>query len=221
MKQIATWIEKDKGKHFDELFSGTEFQLRNARVDEVLWDEIEALLLTGGSDISAEWLEQPIDDPTVIKNPDEARDAWDFQALRQALVDELPILAICRGHQVLNVARGGTLHLDIFGHNLPEQKYGNVQELRFAPNATIRISRVNSSHHQAIAELGEASKPKPGTSAIISSSKFACAIILFVSAFNITRSATKSTSRSSTLSSAKSKLWINPFSISPSVSAAK
>ena len=155
MKQIATWIEKDKGEFFDELFGGTAVQLVNARTDEVLWNDVGGLLLTGGSDISAGWLEQPVPDPSLIKSADEARDAWDFQALRQALTDELPILAICRGHQVLNVVRGGTLRLDIFGHNLPEQKYANVQELRFASNATVRFPRVNSSHHQAIAELGE------------------------------------------------------------------
>ncbi len=56
---------------------------------------------------------------------------------------------------MLNVALGGTLLLDIPGHNLPEQKYGNVQELTYAPSAKIRIPRVNSSHHQAIDRLGD------------------------------------------------------------------
>ena len=155
MKQIATWIEKDKGGHFEGIFSGTDFRLVNERVEEVLWNDISGLLLTGGCDISVDWLQQPVPDATVIKNGEEARDAWEFEALRHALADELPILAICRGHQVLNVARGGTLRLDIFGHNLPEQKYANIQELRFASNATVRFPHVNSSHHQAIAELGE------------------------------------------------------------------
>ena len=155
MKQIATWIEKDKGRHFDEIFGGTEYCLVNARTDEVVWNDMEGLLLTGGSDISAEWLKQPVPDPALIKDANPARDAWDFQAITQALANDLPILAICRGHQVLNVVRGGTLRLDISGHNLAEQKYGNVQELRFASKATVRLPHVNSSHHQAIAELGE------------------------------------------------------------------
>jgi putative glutamine amidotransferase len=154
MKSIATWIEKDKGKHFEELFDGSDYRLLNARVDEVFWDEVDGLLLTGGCDISPQWLEQPVPDPSLVKNPDEARDAWDFEALRHALGGRLPILAICRGQQVLNVVLGGTLQLDIPGHNVPEQKYGNVQELHFASCATVRIPRVNSSHHQAIAELG-------------------------------------------------------------------
>jgi putative glutamine amidotransferase len=155
MKNIATWIEKDRGQHFDDLFAGTDFRLWNAREEEVPWNEVGGLLLTGGSDISAECLNQPVSDRSLIRKPDGPRDLWDFSALHRSLTRHLPILAICRGHQVLNVALGGTLLLDIPGHNLPEQKYGNVQELRFSRSAQIRIPRVNSSHHQAIDELGD------------------------------------------------------------------
>jgi len=154
MKHVATWIEKDRSKHFDELFTGSDFRLWNARLEEVPWDDLGGLLLTGGSDISAECLNQMVSDPAVIRNPDPDRDLWEFPALHRVFTRRLPILAICRGHQVLNVALGGTLLLDIPGHNLPEQKYGNIQELRFSPSAQIRIPRVNSSHHQAIAKLG-------------------------------------------------------------------
>jgi putative glutamine amidotransferase len=155
MKHIATWIEKDRNQHFDELFAGTDFRLWNARVEEVPWDEVTGLMLTGGSDISAEFLAQEISDPTHIREPDAARDKWEFPALHRALQDRLPVLAICRGHQVLNVALGGTLHLDIPGHNLPEQKYADVQELEYMPTAQLRFARVNSSHHQAIDKLGD------------------------------------------------------------------
>ena len=155
MKHIATWIEKDRGKHFDELFAGSEFRIWNARAEEVPWDLVAGLLLTGGSDIGAGCLNQSVSDPAVIRNPDPDRDLWDFSALRRALTRRLPILAICRGHQVLNVALGGTLLLDIPGHDLPEQKYGNLQQLRYSSSAQIRVPRVNSSHHQAIAQLGE------------------------------------------------------------------
>jgi putative glutamine amidotransferase len=155
MKHIATWIEKDRNKHFDEIFHGTDFRLWNARVEEVPWDDVRGLLLTGGCDISADWLGQKVPDPALIREPDAARDKWEFPALRQSLAKGLPIFAICRGQQVLNVALGGTLLLDIPGHNLPEQKYGNAQELRFSPAARIRLPRVNSSHHQAIDKLGD------------------------------------------------------------------
>jgi putative glutamine amidotransferase len=155
MKNIATWIEKDRGKHFDEIFAGTEFRLWNARVEEVPLNEMQGLMLSGGCDISEEFLTQPVPDPTLIKEPDKARDKWEFATLPWALGKRLPIFAICRGHQVLNVALGGTLHLDIPGHALPEQKYGNLQELNFSPAAQLRISPVNSSHHQAIDQLGD------------------------------------------------------------------
>lgn len=155
MKHLATWIEKDKEKHFDELAAASDLRLWNARVEDVPWDDVTGLLLTGGSDVSADFLTQTISDPTQIQDPDLARDKWEFSAAHRALGIGLPVLAICRGHQVLNVALGGTLHLDIPGHNLPEQKYGDVQELRYESKAEIKIPHVNSSHHQAIDKLGE------------------------------------------------------------------
>ena len=155
MKHIATWVEKDRDKHFDEIFEGSEFRLWNARVSEVPWGEVRGLLLTGGADISAGYLKQAVPEPALIREPEAARDKWEFRALRRSLGLGLPVFAICRGQQVLNVALDGTLRLDIPGHNLPEQKYGNVQELRYSSSAQVRIPRVNSSHHQAIEKLGD------------------------------------------------------------------
>jgi putative glutamine amidotransferase len=156
MKHLVTWIEKDRGKHFDELFEHSDFRLWNARIEEdIPWDDVGGLLLSGGCDISSDWLKQPVPDPALIREPDAARDKWEFPALGRALAEEMPIFAICRGHQVLNVGLGGTLLLDIPGHNLPEQKYGNIQKLRFASSAKIQIPEVNSSHHQAIGDLAD------------------------------------------------------------------
>ncbi|MCE0482885.1 MAG: gamma-glutamyl-gamma-aminobutyrate hydrolase family protein [Methylacidiphilales bacterium] len=152
IKHLATWIEKDKETHFHEVFPVDQFHLWNARVDDVPWDDISGLVLTGGCDISAEFLRQDIPDPALIHNPEEDRDAWDFTALSKALHSCLPVLAICRGHQILNVALGGTLLLDIAGHD--KFKYDNVQPLRYAAGAEVRFDQVNSSHHQAIDKLG-------------------------------------------------------------------
>ena len=58
--------------------------------------------------------------------------AGNLQAVREALSRGLPIFAICKGLQVFNVALGGTLKLDIKGHNLPEQTHRDVQPLRSA-----------------------------------------------------------------------------------------
>jgi putative glutamine amidotransferase len=79
-------------------------------------EKMDALLLTGGRDLGAEYLRQPVPDPTVLEKPDPARDEWEFSAVNVALERGLPILAICKGMQLLNVALGGTLRLDISGH---------------------------------------------------------------------------------------------------------
>src|SRR5205807_2735743 len=62
------------------------------------------------------------------------------------------LFAICKGMQLFNVALGGTLHLDIPGHNAPEMKDHNIQPLRTDAAATHRLEKVNSSHHQARSE---------------------------------------------------------------------
>jgi putative glutamine amidotransferase len=56
---------------------------------------------------------------------------------------------------VFNVALGGTLKLDIEGHNLPDQKHRDIQRLRSARGASHRFQKVNSAHHQAIDQLGD------------------------------------------------------------------
>lgn len=113
---------------------------------------MQGLLLTGGSDISQDFLRQPVPDVGLIEDPDPARDAWEFETVAKALKQRLPLLAICRGLQVLNVTLGGTLHLDIPDHD--GAKYENIQELRYAQDVPIQFSKVNSSHHQALARLG-------------------------------------------------------------------
>jgi putative glutamine amidotransferase len=155
VKQIATWIRECDEAHFERVFRPfPAVRLWNARTASVPWEEMTGLLLTGGSDISREFLRQPVPDPALIKNPDPARDAWEFDSVAKALRQRLPLLAICRGFQVLNVALGGTLHLDIPNHDDPKSKLENIQELRHAPGTQLRFPKVNSSHHQALARLG-------------------------------------------------------------------
>lgn len=154
MKTIASWIRECDEENFARYFRPHPgLALANARRAPVDLADASALLLTGGPDISLEFLRQRVDDPRVIQEPEPERDAWEFEAVKSALERGLPILAVCKGMQVLNVALGGTLHLDIEGHNLPEQKLQELQPLRFAPSATIRFDRVNSSHHQALDRL--------------------------------------------------------------------
>ncbi len=143
--------EKDE-KWFQPFFDKhPEIRVFDARKGKASLAKMDGLLLTGGSDIAPEFLRQEIVDPSAIdKDVDVERDRWEFAAVQEALSRGLPILAICKGLQVLNVALGGTLNLDIPGHKLPEMEDRDVQLLRNDRSAKHRFGKVNSSHHQAI-----------------------------------------------------------------------
>ena len=156
MPNLASWITTRDEKWFTPLLAQyPEVQIWNAAQQPVALAEMHGLLLTGGNDITQEYLRQPVPDPSVLEKGDAARDKWEFAAARDALDRGLPILAICKGLQLLNVALGGTLRLDIPGHNLPEQKSQDVQALRNDAAATYRFEKVNSSHHQAVDRLAD------------------------------------------------------------------
>ena len=155
MSTVASWVRASDEENFAHFFQPhASVFLANVRTQAVELSEMDALLLTGGPDLAIQNLRQPVPDPSVLDtDADGARDAWEFAALDAALARGLPIFAICKGMQLMNVALGGTLHLDIRGHNLPEQKLGNLQPLRVASSAQDRFELVNSSHHQAIADV--------------------------------------------------------------------
>jgi putative glutamine amidotransferase len=157
MANLATWMRPKDEKWFRPFFAKhPDVQVFDARKGDVALDQMDGLLLTGGSDISPEFLRQEVTDPSVLsKDKDPERDRWEFAAVQEALARGLPIFAICKGLQVFNVALGGTLKLDIKGHNLPEQRDRDVQPLRHSRRASHRFSKVNSAHHQAIERLGE------------------------------------------------------------------
>ena len=155
--KLATWLREKDEKWFGPFFA-TQPQLEvcNALKVDVSIDEMDGLLLTGGSDIAPEFLKQPVPDPSVLEQDvDPIRDRWEFGAVDQALARGLPILSICKGMQLFNVALGGTLKLDIPDHNVPEQKDNDIQLLRSDAKAAHRFEKVNSSHHQAVDSLGD------------------------------------------------------------------
>lgn len=154
MPSIATWIRQCDEHWFTVIFSHhLDLTVHNARLRPVDLGQMDALLLTGGGDISTGFLRQPIARPSLIVDTDCARDEWEFRAVGEMLVSGKPILAICRGLQVLNVAMGGTLHIDIPDHDNAET--ANNQPLRHSAQAIHRFAAVNSSHHQALEKLAE------------------------------------------------------------------
>jgi putative glutamine amidotransferase len=157
MPNLATWMQEKDERWFHPFFAKhPDVHVYNARKNAVSMEQIHGLLLTGGSDIAPEFLRQEVADPSLLeKDVDVARDRWEFAAVQEALSRDLPILAICKGLQVLNVALGGTLKLDIPGHKLPEMKDQDVQALRHDRRAKHRFEQVNSSHHQAVERAAE------------------------------------------------------------------
>jgi putative glutamine amidotransferase len=155
--KLASWIREKDMANFTRVFAPhPQVQFCNAATGDVDMREVQGLLLTGGADVAEEFLRQPVPDPSVLQpDADPKRDAWEFSAVSAAIERGLPILAICKGMQLLNVALGGTLHLDISGHNAPEMKDSDVQPLRYASGVSLKFPKVNSSHHQAVDRLAD------------------------------------------------------------------
>ncbi len=157
MPNLATWMRPKDEKWFQPFFARhPDVHVFDARTDKVPMDQMDGLLLTGGSDIAPEFLRQEIVGPTLIdKDPDPTRDRWEFDAISKSVGRGLPILSICRGIQVLNVALGGTLKLDVPGHKHPDQRDRDIQPLRYDTAANHRFEKVNSSHHQAVDRVAD------------------------------------------------------------------
>jgi putative glutamine amidotransferase len=112
------------------------------------------LVLAGGTDVDPASYGAAADPRT--EPPDPERDAMELKLLREALELDLPLLAICRGLQIFNIAHpGGTLIQHIEGHRVP------LHDATIAENTMLETifgagkRSVNSRHHQAVGRLGE------------------------------------------------------------------
>lgn len=124
-------------------------------LDDQAIDDVDAVLLTGGADVEPH--RYGFDDPQHVCATFSNRDEAELVILDVAMRRRLPILAICRGMQLLNVYRGGTLAPDIAAHSLPDETRHSVT-LEPGSLRTLLASDsggVTSSHHQAIERLGE------------------------------------------------------------------
>ena len=135
----------------------------DAGVANRVLDRLDGLVITGGYDLDpAAYGQQP---HPATDQPGRERDAWEFTLLNGALKRELPVLGICRGAQVLNVALGGTLqqHLpDVIGHSGHRAGNAVFSELPVRTVAGTRLAALVGEsvdaqcyHHQAVAEVGE------------------------------------------------------------------
>jgi len=127
---------------------------------------VDGLLLTGGADVDPGLYGE--DPHETVKRVIPERDAFEIGLCREALRKDQALLAICRGHQVLNVATGGTLIQDIPSqvsgardHDPETERWETAHEVRILPRTRLReiLGRetiaVNSFHHQAVRGLGQ------------------------------------------------------------------
>jgi putative glutamine amidotransferase len=132
---------------------------------EAILDRVDGLLFTGGYDVDpAEFGAEP--HPETVPAPD--RDALELPLVRAAVERGTPVLGICRGIQVINVALGGTLN-----QHTPEHDHHRTGESRQHLAHKVRLAEasqvagllgadevpVNSLHHQTVGEVAPALRP--------------------------------------------------------------
>jgi len=128
--------------------------------------DCDGVLLTGGVDVDPVAYGERDRHPTVEVAPE--RDAYELSLAKLAIERDMPLLAICRGAQVLNVAAGGTLIQDIpsqhpatLAHSITEPKTAIAHDINVLPDtclalllarpgAALKLIAVNSRHHQSV-----------------------------------------------------------------------
>ena len=123
---------------------------------EVVPADVAGVCFSGGGDIEPKRYGE-VDSDNVCENVVPERDELELAVAQRALDADLPILAICRGFQLINVRLGGKLAMDVKGH---QAKGDDVipHTVRVAPGSRLARAtssadmRVNSRHHQAVTD---------------------------------------------------------------------
>jgi len=147
-----------------EIRAGTPEGALAARDPDTVAGSMDGLLLPGGGDVDPKWYRDPVVHPTVTIEP--ARDGLEIALCTSALARGMPILGICRGVQLLNVAAGGTLWQDLSAlrpgssrHAEPPGRRQRQRRLHTVKAETETLAAqllgreplaVNSIHHQAV-----------------------------------------------------------------------
>ncbi len=161
LQQYYAWLRVvEPSVEFEKLSSTDEtFDSINA---------LDGLLLTGGNDIDPEYYGRP-ELRNQARDINRQRDEFEFEVIKRALDADVPILGVCRGMQVMNVALGGSLHVDLMtkgfnDHSAPVN--GRIKHtIEIEPNSLLSglagglRQEVNTYHHQAVDKLGRGLMP--------------------------------------------------------------
>ncbi|MCI4660897.1 MAG: gamma-glutamyl-gamma-aminobutyrate hydrolase family protein [Neomegalonema sp.] len=129
--------------------------------DDAVWEDLDGLLIGGGDDVEAELYGlEPLPNTKI----DPERDALEMAGLAALWDSAMPILGTCRGSQIMNVFRGGTLHQDIYAAYERARRMRTVlplKRVRLEPQTQLAriIGRgaidVNALHNQSVDRLGD------------------------------------------------------------------
>jgi putative glutamine amidotransferase len=135
-----------------------------SHVEDIV-EVLDGLVLSGGEDVDPKHYGQA-PHTTVKDNIDPLRDAQELALFRLAQAQNLPVLAICRGIQLVNVALGGTLWQDLptdkpqsLHHTQPDGRTARTHSIEITPGSRLERAlgatsiEVNSFHHQSIRDL--------------------------------------------------------------------
>ena len=142
--------------------------LQQRKVISAMVKRVHGVMLSGGDDLQPELYDPNL--PKTIKakacGVDPQRDLFELLLIKETLKQRKPLLAICRGPQVLNVALGGGMVTDIptecpkaMNHQRKPEAHKLVQTVELAEGSLIRRIfgkdklRINSAHHQAVGKL--------------------------------------------------------------------
>ena len=169
-RSMARWVASEREPSFRSLvYMLPDPRDHGAATAMDVADDLDGLVLQGGVDVSPRTYGEEPRRPEW--SGDALRDEYEL-ALVRAMVDAgKPVLGICRGHQLLNVAFGGSLHQDIKDEVEGARVHRDAgvydrlaHEISFEPGAWLAglypaaRARVNSVHHQAIKRLGRGVK---------------------------------------------------------------
>lgn len=154
---IEHWLQNvDRSLQFVELYG-----LHGTQLDSVLL-ECDGFVLSGGADV-APHLYGKTNQDSLCGTPDFYRDSLEISCIHYAFETDKPIFGICRGMQIMNVAKGGDLVMDLpteRNTSIHQQTEGDAlhsvklkEGSILALQASIIEGEVNSNHHQAINEI--------------------------------------------------------------------
>jgi putative glutamine amidotransferase len=167
---ITDTLKEDKYKQYVDWIQSVDNTVKIEKLSHTLGnaamlEKLDGLLLSGGGDVHPRYYGKE-NQQKKSNGVKEERDEFEFELIERALDDELPILGICRGMQVMNVYLGGSLIIDLVsdGFNNHESPEGNramnhgisvmPSTMLHALTGTTEIE-VNTFHHQAVDRLGK------------------------------------------------------------------